>query len=197
MGNSCNKSGPLIKRVGIQKTFVTLVLGLAVGGGSVAQAVQLADGTVYFAQPPDLVAATTTFKSAYASSTYYFTLNLPATAGEPLQKVTLTQQEGVEAIGFDLEESYAFEGTRDREGTKLAVESVTQDPKTRAISVNFSPPVAPGKLVTISLRPVHNPTIGGVYLFGVTAFPTGEKPYGQFLGYGRLQFYSHGGGGIR
>jgi hypothetical protein len=197
MSNSCNNVGSSIKQMGIQKALVTLLLGLAVGGGSAAQAVQLADGTVYFTQPPGFVEATTTFKSAYASSTYYFTLNLPTTAGESLQKITLAQQEGVEAIAFDLENSYAFEGTRDHEGTKLAVESVTQDPKTKAISVNFSPPVAPGKIVTVSLRPVHNPTIGGVYLFGVTAFPTGEKSYGQFLGYGRLQFYSHGGGGIR
>ncbi len=74
-----------------------------------AQAIQLADGTVYFAQPPRLVSATTTFRNPGVWATYYFTIRLPDNAGEPLQRVTLTQQEGLEDIRFDLEDSYAFE----------------------------------------------------------------------------------------
>jgi hypothetical protein len=165
--------------------------------GLTAQAIQLGDGTVYFAQPPRLVAASTTFKSPYSPSTYFFTLQLPSNAGEPLQKVMLRQEEGSETIAFDLRESYAYEGTRDHEGKRLPVASITQDPQTKAISVIFSPPVSPGTEITLSLSPVRNPSISGTYQFGVTAFPAGEKAYGQFLGYGRLQFYSGGRGGIR
>jgi Protein of unknown function (DUF2808) len=60
--------------------------------------------------------------------------------------------------------------------------------------VQFNPPVQPGRKVTIALSPQRNPAYSGVYLFGVTAFPTGEKSHGQFLGFGRLHFYD---GGLR
>nr|WP_199755917.1 DUF2808 domain-containing protein [Chroococcidiopsis cubana] len=49
--------------------------------------------------------------------------------------------------------------------------------------------MSPGTTVTVALRAKRNPS-GGIYLFGVTAFPTGEKSSGQFLGYGRLHFGS-------
>jgi hypothetical protein len=32
----------------------------------------------------------------------------------------------------------------------------------------------------------HNPIGGGVYLFGVTAYPMGDHSSGMFLGYGRF-----------
>ncbi|HEY9294790.1 MAG TPA: DUF2808 domain-containing protein [Phormidium sp.] len=41
----------------------------------------------------------------------------------------------------------------------------------------------------MALDPVRNPCFSGVYLFGVTAFPQGEKAHGQFLGFGRFHFY--------
>lgn len=153
-----------------------------------ARGIQLADGTIYFAQPPDLVAATTTFRNPGVWAKYYFTIRLPDNAGEPLQRVTLTQREGLEDIRFDLEDSYAFEGTRSDKGQRLKLGEVTRDRQTQTVSVTFDPPISPGKTVTLLLRPVHNPLRGGVYLFGVTAFPAGEKSKGQFLGFGRLEF---------
>lgn len=157
------------------------------------QAIQLQDGTVYFAEPPTLVAATTTFKTIYSSSTYFFTIQLPATAGEPLQRLTLTQETGSEAIALVTSDSYAYEGTRDQEGRKLPV-TITQDVQTKALSAVFSPPLPPGTQVTLSLRPRQNPSLSGTYLFKVVAFPAGEKAFGQMLGYGRLEFYSAAGG---
>ncbi len=156
-----------------------------------SQAVQLRDGKVYFVQPPRLVEATTTYKDVNVwGATYYFTISVPENAGEPLQKITINQHEGVDYIRFDLEETLAFEGTRDDEGQKLELKDVTSDRKTQTVTLTFSQPVPPGKIITIGLKPVRNPFTSGVYLFGVKAFPAGEKPYGQFLGYGRLQFYS-------
>lgn len=159
------------------------------------QAIQLADGTVYFAHPPRLVNATTTFPNPGVWATYYFTLSLPEKAGEPLQRVTLTQQEGREDIRFNLKRTYAFVGTPSRSRQRLNLGEVTFDRQKKTVSVTFDPPVPPGQTVTLGLRPVHNPLYGGVYLFGVKAFPAGEKSYGQFLGFGRLQFSSPSGRG--
>ncbi|XGW00761.1 MAG: DUF2808 domain-containing protein (plasmid) [Leptolyngbya sp. BL-A-14] len=170
--------------------------GFTLSACFVAQAIQLQDGTSSFAAPPTLVATTTTFKAIYSPSTYFFTIQVPATAGEALQRLTLTQETGSEAIAFRTQDCYAYEGTRDREGRQLPA-IVTQDAQTKALTAAFSPPLPPGTLVTLSLRPRQNPSISGIYEFQVVAFPTGEKPSGQVLGYGRLQFYSSMGGGAR
>jgi len=160
-----------------------------------AQAVHLADGTVYFNSPPELLTVTTTFKEVNVwGATYYFTFNVPENAGEPLQRVTITQKEGTEDIQFDLKDSRAFIGTARDKGRQLTLGSVTRERKTSTISVTFDPPVLPGKTVTVGLRPERNPRFSGVYLFGITAFPAGEKAHGQFLGFGRLQFYGGGRG---
>lgn len=173
-------------------------VSLAVGGAIVTphsptQAVQLSDGTVFFIAPPRFVGASSTNNSVNAwSVTYYFTLNHLENAGEPLQRVTIVQDEGTDTVRFSPKEIEAFEGTRDRLGSKLSLGEVTTDRKSRTVTVNFNPPVPPGKTVTIALSPDRNPLYGGVYLFGVTAFPPGEKTHGQFLGFGRLNFYESG-----
>lgn len=186
---------PAMRVTAIFGTTLALTAGIGGVADGLAQAVQLRDGTVYFVQPPDLVEATTTFKGVNMwGATYYFTINLPQKAGEPLQRVAITQRSGTDNIRYDLEDSRAFVGTRSDFGSKLTLGSVTRDRKNRTVSVTFDPPVAPGQTVTIGLRPVRNPRYSGVYLFGVTAFPPGEKSHGQFLGFGRFHFY---GGGFK
>ncbi|MCC5642537.1 DUF2808 domain-containing protein [Nostoc sp. CHAB 5824] len=184
-------------------TLFGITLSLAIGIGEVTipvtQAVQLRDGTVYFVQPPKLVEATTTYKDVNVwGATYYFTINVPDNAGESLQKVTIAQKEGAENIRYDLNDTRAFVGMSDawgglrlRKESQLTLGPVTAESKTRTVTVNFEPPVTPGQTVTIALRPVKNPSFSGVYLLGVTAFPVGEKSHGQFLGFGRFQFYSN------
>ncbi|MEH2064176.1 MAG: DUF2808 domain-containing protein [Nostoc sp.] len=173
---------------------LSLSIGIAEVAVPVTQAVQLRDGTVYFVEPPKLVNATTTYKDVNVwGGTYYFTINVPENAGESLQKVTIAQKEGAENIAYDLNDTRAFVGTSDRKETQLTLGAVTNDRETRTVSVNFNPPVTPGQIVTIALRPVSNPSFSGVYLLGVTAFPVGEKSHGQFLGFGRFQFYSNRG----
>jgi hypothetical protein len=179
---------------------VTTVFGITLAASAsiwglatpLTQAIQLADGIVSFEKPPNLISATTTYNTTYMwGATYYFTLELPANAGEPLQRVTIGQRQGVDDIRFDLEDTRAFEGTPRNKGEKLTLKAVTQDDQTKAISVTFDPPIQPGKTFTIGLRPIRNPSSGGAYIFGVTAFPAGEKPYGLYLGVGRLQFYDN------
>ena len=175
---------------------VTLLFSTAIWGAKSQQtlAIQLADGTVYFAQPPSLDKATTTFRDPAVPATYYFTLSLPANAGEPLQRVTFTQHQGMEDIQFDLKRTNAEAETLSNSRQRLSLGEVTRNRKTKTVSVTFNPPVPPGRTVKIGLGSVSNPLYGGTYLFGVTAFPVGEKSHGQFLGFGRLQFFIPSGG---
>lgn len=179
----------------ITNFLLGITLALTTGNGvftQASQAVQLADGTVYFTQPPSLVEATTTYKDVNIwNATYYFTIDIPQNASEPLQRVTINQREGGYDVRFNLEDTRAFEGTRRDKGTKLTLGEVTKNSETDTVTVTFAPPVPPGKTITIGLRPYQNPMFSGIYLFGVTAFPVGEKSHGQFLGFGRLHFYGN------
>ncbi|MDJ0617916.1 MAG: DUF2808 domain-containing protein [Calothrix sp. MO_192.B10] len=178
----------------IKSIVLSFATALIVSIISPTQAVQLRDGKVYFVQPPRLVKVTTTFNNAQiVGATYYFTISLPENAGEPLQRVTINQHQGIYNIDFRLKKSIAFVGTTSRRGEKIPLKEVTRDKKSRTISITFDPPVSPGKTITIGLKPERNPITGGVYLFGVTAFPVGEKSHGQFMGFGRLHFYSNDG----
>ena len=172
-----------------------LALSLSTTGlvGASAQAVQLSSGATYFVQPPRLEGAVATQKATrFWGSRYYFTLTLPANAGEPLQKVVISPQEAPDRVQFNLDQTEAFEGTYDREGTKLPHQTVTQDAKTQALTITFAPAIAAGKTVTIGLYANRNPDAGGIYLYGVTAFPSGDQAVGQFLGYGRIPIYDSG-----
>ena len=169
---------------------IVAIAGISVIVPEFALGVQLRDGTESFVQQPRLIATATTIQDTNAwGATYYFTIDLPQNAGEPLQTVLFNQHEGVDNIRFDLKDTRAFVGTRRNKGESITLGSVTNDKKTRTVTVVFNPPVTPGKTITIGLRPVQNPFSSGVYLFGVKAFPVGAKTAGQFMGYGRLQFY--------
>jgi hypothetical protein len=176
---------------GATLAFATSIWGIAAPS---IQAIQLADGTVAFEKPPRLIDAATTYNGTnMIGARYYFTLSLPENAGEPLGGITISQRQGFDDIRFELDDTRAFEGTPRRKGEKLTIKAVTKDDKTKAIAVTFDPPVPPGKTVTLELRPYRNPWTGGTYIFGVTAFPAAEKPYGLYLGVGRLHFYEPDG----
>jgi hypothetical protein len=120
----------------------TLALTVSLGGVAVSpiQAIQLADGTVSFEKPPSLIKATTTFNETNVlGATYYFTVELPENAGEPLQRLTINQRQGLDDIRFKLEDSRAFEGTSRHKGERLTLTEVTKDPKTKTISVTSTP----------------------------------------------------------
>jgi hypothetical protein len=151
-----------------------------------AAAVRFADGTVQFAGVPSLGKVSTTDNQAYAwSATYLFTLQVPGDASEPLGQVILQQTEGVDEIEFNLKRTYAYlNGDRNQ---RTPVEATQVKPDT--LELVFNPPIPSNSTVTLGLRPYTNPRTGGVYLFGVTTAPAGEKVRSQFIGTGRLQFY--------
>jgi hypothetical protein len=156
---------------------------------------ELSDGTTIFEKSPRLVDAITTYNNTYVwNATYYFTIDLPENAGEPLQKVSIAQRQGSENIKFNLDETVAYEGTADDKGKQLSIIKVDFDEKNNAITAIFAKPVSPGKTVTVGFRPKRNPQYDGIYLFGVTVFPRGDKPQGLYLGVGRLHFYGRDDG---
>ena len=50
----------------------------------------------------------------------------------------------------------------------------------------FATPIEPGNTVTIAIKPTQNPTQDGIYLFGLTAYPTGDNSQGMYLGSSRI-----------
>ena len=157
-----------------------------------AAAVEFPNGKVAFEKSPLLTNASTTFNSVRVrQAKYYFDLELPPDIGESLKKVVINQRQGAEEIKFRVDETKAYFGSYRDRAEELSLQ-VSQDETTKAISVIFDRPISPGSKLTVRLKPRKNPRFGGVYLFGVTAFPTGEKPSGLYLGAGRLQFYQSG-----
>ena len=147
-------------------------------------------GRVAFSKSPLLRTAITTFNTVRVrEAKYYFTIDLPKDAGEPLKKLVIAQRQGANEIDFRLDKTKAYSGTHRNRRGELELERVTQDEETKAITIVFDDAIPPGNTFTVRLRPRRNPDLGGVYLFGVTAFPQGKNPYGLYLGAGRLQFY--------
>lgn len=179
-------------------SWFSLAIALTFGGivlyssAMPSPAVQLRDGKVYFEHPPSLVsAATTERRTSDSSAYYYFTLTIPADAGEPLRQVEIAQRDGStqgRLVQFNAEDSRAFMGTRRDRGDEISLGENQFNRDAQTLSIVFEPPVPPGTTVTLELQPKRNPRQDGIYLFGVTAYPPGSDPYGQFLGYGRLQF---------
>ncbi len=174
------------RRLGITLALGTSLWGLTV---SATQAVQLADGTVTFAKPPTLIDAITTFRTVRVRfAKYYFTLLLPQTADEPLQKVQINLRQGADKIDYRLDQTIAAVGTARNRTESIAIAETQWDAETETITITLAEPVSPGTTFTIGLKPKRNPDFGGTYLFGVTAFPAGEKSQGIYLGAARLQF---------
>jgi Protein of unknown function (DUF2808) len=153
-----------------------------------ATAVTLRDGITYFEKPPRLTSSTTTRNGSYIwGASYYFTVEIPKKSGEPLAKLVIEQQGGSGKPEFNVKDTEVFEGTQKKRGDRLTFKSIDIQDNPVSITAIFDPPIPPGKTITLRLYPVRNPQIGGIYLYGVTAFPAGEKPHGQFLGFGRIR----------
>ncbi len=173
-------------RLGLPSLFILL-------GALPSAALPPVGNSAYFADPPELVRAISTEKVIDAPHPEYgFTLRIPGDAGAPVARVVIQQQQGYDNhLDFDLAHTRLYLGDS-YSSPKAPVGNVTYNPATRSIAIFFNPPLAPGQTVTVGISPYQNPRVPGVYLFGVTAYPQGENPQGQFLGYGRLNFYGYG-----
>ena len=154
-----------------------------------ARAIELGGGRTSFVRSPRLVEASASHKAPGALSDYNFTIQVPENAGEPLQAVTITQQENAERIRFNTAESSAIAENSMAGRQSVNVSSIGgMEPDENEVTVVFDEPVEPGSTVTVSLRARRNPVYGGVYQFGVTAFPIGNDSPGLYLGSTRLYF---------
>lgn len=155
-----------------------------------APAVELANGTTAFLQPPQFVEAVTTEASVMRrNATYFFTLDLPANADAPLQAVVIEPQNLTRQLQpYRLDKTTAFAEIPGDDQQVLGLGDISVNDETKAVTVEFDPPVAPGRLVTIGLRPQRNPRFDGVYVFRVTAVPEGDRPQSHIAGHGRLYF---------
>lgn len=145
----------------------------------------------FFSHPPQLIRAAATQTGVYAPSTYEFTLTVPQNAGQPLKAVTIAQVENTETVKFDISDSKAFFGEQLTASSEIRLASIggNNPSKSGEVTIVFDKPVQPGSTVTVAISAQRNPSWANVYLFGVTAYPVGDDGLGQFLGYGRLNFY--------
>ena len=149
-------------------------------------------GQPFFSRPPQLIRAVAFPNGAYTSATYEFTLTVPEDAGQPLKAVKITQARNFANLKFDISNSKAFIGKQVKGGSEIRLANIGSDQPANPgeVTIVFDQAVQPGNAVTVALAAQSNPSGGGVYLFGVTAYPAGESGLGQFLGYGRINFYS-------
>jgi hypothetical protein len=156
-----------------------------------ADALQTPNRTTFEA-PPQLTDTAATFNSVRVwGAKYYFSLVLPEDAGEPLKIIEIEQLPAPDKIEYELDETFAFVGTRSNRGESLSLNEVELNEETNTISITFDPPIQPGTAFTIGLEPLRNPAFGGTYLFRVRVLPAGNLPCGLDLGVGRLQFYEN------
>lgn len=156
-----------------------------------AQAVELGEEKTFFNSAPRLVNTSASQHSRRGSSTYYFTIELPANAGESLEAVTVTQKQNLEEIDFDLSDSHAFLGGG-FSGDSIPISQIgSSQPADNEVTLVFDEPVLPGETVTVAVDVDENPAYGGVYQFGITAFSQGRYSPGLYIGTGRISFPSN------
>lgn len=171
--------------------FCSATLAVSIIDCVPTHAIEAPDGTVAFESGLDLLDAYTTFNGVRVrQARYYFDLKLPEGVGEPLKRVVFQQRTGSEEIEFKPEQTKAYLN-RSRDEEDLIDLTTTFNEETGEVVVEFNEPIPIGSELSIGIKPKENPDIGGVYLFGVTAFPRGEKSRGLYLGAGRLHFFDN------
>lgn len=155
---------------------------------TLAMAVELSNGQTAFEGSLRLINTYANFtKRGNSLAKYYFTLKISEDAGEPLKAIKVEQRKYfADIVEFKTEESSAFIGDRSARGEKLSLAAVETNAELGEVTVIFEQPVSPGNTVTVVVKPKRNPRTGGVYLFGLTAYPEGEDSLGKYLGSGRL-----------
>jgi hypothetical protein len=159
-----------------------------------ASAYELSSGQTVFLRSPHLIRAASSNTSPGAPATYQFTIEVPKNAGESLKAVTIMQKTSPERIKFDVSESKAFMGDSFAGGPSVGLANIggsEPSEEDNSVTIVFDKPVEPGSTVTVSLRALRNPQFGGVYQFGVTAYPVGEKSMGLYLGTARIHFLNN------
>ncbi|MCT0226236.1 DUF2808 domain-containing protein [Synechococcus sp. CS-1328] len=153
-------------------------------------AAELRGSSVFLRAPwkVDLRSYTTNVFERWAE--YYFTLTLAEDAGAALAGLTIQQTRGADwQFPFSPERTRAFLGEPRQEGAPIAVQA-SFDQERRRFSLQFPEPIPPGNMITVVLRPWHNPAQADTYMFQVEAIPAGPNPVSAAVGSGTLRIYS-------
>jgi hypothetical protein len=154
-----------------------------------AQSARLPNNRVVFDQAPELVEVTALQSTSGRGEQMQWVIYLPPNAGEPLEAIVVHSRDSQPSITFDPGATVAYVGQPNRpETTAVPLASVGGMMMTpNEVVVVFATPIQPGNQVTVLLTSKNSPG-PGTYEFGITAYPLGDNPVGQFLGYERLQF---------
>ena len=143
-------------------------------------------------QVPRLLSASATQRTPNASSTYLFTIKIPSEATHSVKALVITQRSGLEDIVFIPDHTQAVLGDKLAKGAPLSLASVGGEVVSdkNEVLVVFDEPVEPGNTVTVAVKVRRNPSYGGNYQFGVTAFADYDD-FSLYLGTVRLHFFGH------
>ena len=166
--------------------IATVVVGVNFLTVQPTEALELPSGQRAFERSPRLIRAATSLRSENnPAAIYQFTIEVPEDAGEALKAVKISQKNKIDTIVFKDDKNRAFEGNN-MAGASIPLASVGGESQPGETIVVFEHPIEPGNTVTLAVKPKRNPSTGGVYLFGVTVYPTGENSPGLYLGSGRI-----------
>jgi Protein of unknown function (DUF2808) len=190
----------------LQQRTTSLVSGLGLGiallGGFVLTvsltkpiaASEVNPSTTMRVEAPHLLKVSAVHLEPAGVGTFYFTIDVPLSYGKSLEAIRISQiPEGDRLISFDANQSKVVLGqrvARNSETVPLSAIGGPEDEKTGALTLAFAQPVRPGTTFTVAVEAERNPIYGGIYQFGVTAYPVGDSTTGQYLGTGRVTFDS-------
>ncbi len=183
-------------------------LGLALlASGVPAGAIQFANGESAFNHIPRLVGYSLTDSTLDARATYNVRVEVPANSDIGLGRVIIGLANpgnpgSLLPVPSPVDVMAVEKGGAQMMPVKVTVSSGSGVRFERAITpaaaqldgaqltVTFDKPIAPGSTVNVEWT-TRSPRDSGTYLFDVVAFPAGDAPRGQFLGFARVNVGTH------
>ncbi len=158
-----------------------------------AIAAPLTNGRFSFDRAPQLVQVNSNAAQTNGRNhTYELVITVPQDAGAPLQAIRISQPQTATPVTFQPSATRVVAGNPGQDIPLVNVGGAQPNPGELTLVLHHA--VQPGETVRIQLTGDRNPSSSGIYLLGVTAYPTGENSPGLFLGYGRVTVYAPTGG---
>lgn len=173
--------------------FYSLLLPLIFSVDKVGLNPVFAQEISFFRTSPRLVRSHSTFTFPNAISTYIFEIEIPKDAENSLHKVIINQQINTETINFFPENIRASIMGNNYQNQPVNVETTINIVGDKnEIIIKLEPSIPAGNRVKLEVK-ARNPLYGGIYQFGVTAYPQGENSRSLYLGIARFHFDQPGG----